>query len=316
MELNGKIYVAGHRGMVGSAISRALRKKGYSHILEVTSAEVDLRNQEAVNRFMEMQKPEYVFVAAAHVGGILANNTYPAEFLYDNLMIEANLIHASWRNNVKKLLFLGSSCIYPKLAEQPLKEESLLSGFLEPTNEAYAIAKIAGIKLCEYYRKQYGANFISAMPTNLYGYGDNYHPQNSHVLPALIRRFHEAKLSGNKSVMLWGSGKPLREFMFADDVADACLFLMKNYNESLFVNVGTGQEVSISELAQLVAKTVGFTGAIELDPTKPDGTPRKLMDSSRLHAMGFKHKVQLKDGVQLAYQDFLEKHNSTQSTLR
>lgn len=302
--------------MVGSAISRALRMKGYSNILEVTSAEVDLRNQDAVNRFMESQKPDYVFVAAAHVGGILANNTYPAEFLYDNLMIEANLIHASWKNNVKKLLFLGSSCIYPKLAEQPLKEESLLSGFLEPTNEAYAIAKIAGIKLCEYYRKQYGANFISAMPTNLYGYGDNYHPQNSHVLPALIRRFHEAKVNGSKSVVLWGSGKPLREFMFADDLADACLFLMNNYNESLFVNVGTGEEVSIYELAQLVAKTVGFTGAIELDPTKPDGTPRKLMDNARLHAMGFKHKIQLKDGIQLAYQDFLEKHNFTQSTLR
>jgi GDP-L-fucose synthase len=308
MEINAKIYVAGHRGMVGSAISRALRKNGYSNILEVTSSEVDLRNQDAVNRFMESQKPEYVFVAAAHVGGILANNTYPAEFLYDNLMIEANLIHASWKQEVKKLLFLGSSCIYPRLAEQPLKEESLLSGFLEPTNEAYAIAKIAGIKLCEYYRKQYGANFISAMPTNLYGYGDNYHPQNSHVLPALIRRFHEANVSGSKSVVLWGSGKPLREFMFADDVADACLFLMQHYNESLFVNVGTGEEVSIHELAELVAKTVGFTGTIELDPTKPDGTPRKLMDNSRLHAMGFKHKVRLNEGVALAYQDFLEKH--------
>jgi GDP-L-fucose synthase len=314
MELNAKIYVAGHRGMVGSAISRALRKNGYSNILEVTSAEVDLRNQDAVNRFMETQEPEYVFVAAAHVGGILANNTYPAEFLYDNLMIEANLIHASWKVGVKKLLFLGSSCIYPKLAEQPLKEESLLSGFLEPTNEAYAIAKIAGIKLCEYYRKQYGANFISAMPTNLYGYGDNYHPQNSHVLPALIRRFHEAKVNNKKSVVLWGSGKPLREFMFADDVADACLFLMHHYNESLFVNVGTGEEVSIHQLAELVAKTVGFTGTIELDSTKPDGTPRKLMDNTRLHAMGFKHKIQLQAGMQLAYQDFLKNHNFTQST--
>jgi GDP-L-fucose synthase len=308
MELNAKIYVAGHRGMVGSAISRALRKNGYSNILEVTSSEVDLRNQEAVNRFMESQKPEYVFVAAAHVGGILANNTYPAEFLYDNLMIEANLIHASWKNSVKKLLFLGSSCIYPKLAAQPLKEESLLSGFLEPTNEAYAIAKITGIKLCEYYRKQYGANFISAMPTNLYGYGDNYHPQNSHVLPALIRRFHEAKVNNKDSVDLWGSGKPLREFMFADDVADACLFLMNNYNDSLFVNVGTGEEVSIYELAQLVAKTVGFTGTLSLDPTKPDGTPRKLMDNTRLHAMGFKHKIQLKEGIALAFQDFLKNH--------
>lgn len=315
MELNAKIYVAGHRGMVGSAISRALRKNGYTHILEVNSSEVDLRHQDAVNRFMESQKPDYVFVAAAHVGGILANNTYPAEFLYDNLMIEANLIHASWKNNVKKLLFLGSSCIYPKLAEQPLKEESLLSGFLEPTNEAYAIAKIAGIKLCEYYRKQYGANFISAMPTNLYGYGDNYHPQNSHVLPALIRRFHEAKVNNSKSVVLWGSGKPLREFMFADDVADACLFLMNHYNESLFVNVGTGEEVSIFELAQRVAKTIGFTGTIELDSTKPDGTPRKLMDNSRLHAMGFRHQVSLNEGIKLAYQDFLEKHRFTQSAL-
>jgi GDP-L-fucose synthase len=308
MEINAKIYVAGHRGMVGSAISRALRKNSYTNILEVTSSEVDLRNQDAVNRFMETQKPDYVFVAAAHVGGILANNTYPAEFLYDNLMIEANLIHASWKVGVKKLLFLGSSCIYPKLAQQPLKEESLLSGFLEPTNEAYAIAKIAGIKLCEYYRKQYGANFISAMPTNLYGYGDNYHPQNSHVLPALIRRFHEAKVTGSQSVVLWGSGKPLREFMFADDVADACLFLMLHYNESLFVNVGTGEEVSIHQLAELVAKTVGFTGTIELDSTKPDGTPRKLMDNTRLHTMGFKHKVQLQDGIALAYQDFLKNH--------
>jgi GDP-L-fucose synthase len=308
MELNAKIFVAGHRGMVGSAISRALRKHGFTNLIEVTSSEVDLRSQPSVNQFFDQQKPEYVFMAAAHVGGILANNTYPAEFLYDNLMIETNVIHASWKLSVKKLLFLGSSCIYPKLAEQPLKEESLLSGFLEPTNEAYAIAKIAGIKLCEYYRKQYGVNFISAMPTNLYGYGDNYHPENSHVLPAMIRRFHEAKAAGLSSVTIWGSGKPLREFMFADDLADACLFLMQHYHESLFVNVGTGEEVSIYELAQLVAQTIGFTGTITLDAAKPDGTPRKLMDSSRLHAMGFQYKVSLKEGIQLAYDDFLKKH--------
>jgi GDP-L-fucose synthase len=308
MESTAKIYVAGHRGMVGSAISRALSKNGFTNIVEATSKEVDLRNQHAVNLFFENKRPDYVFVAAAHVGGILANNTYPAEFLYDNLMIEANVIHASYQVGVKKLLFLGSSCIYPKLAEQPLKEEALLSGYLESTNEAYAVAKIAGIKLCEYYSKQYGSNFISAMPTNMYGYGDNYHPQNSHVLPALIRRFHEAKINRAKSVTIWGSGKPLREFMFADDLADACLFLMQHYDDRLFINVGTGEEVTIAELAELVSETVGFAGSIELDPTKPDGTPRKLMDNSRLHALGFKHKVSLKAGIKLTYEDFLKHH--------
>jgi GDP-L-fucose synthase len=308
MDLNSKIYVAGHRGMVGSAISRALRMKGFANVIEVTSQDVDLRNQQAVNQFFSQQKPDYVFVAAAHVGGILANNTYPAEFLYDNLMIEANVIHASYQTGVKKLLFLGSSCIYPKLAEQPLKEEALLSGYLESTNEAYAVAKIAGIKLCEYYSKQYGCNFISAMPTNMYGYGDNYHPQNSHVLPALIRRFHEAKVGGAKSVTIWGSGKPLREFMFADDLADACLFLMQNFDERLFINVGTGEEISIAGLAKLVADAVEFTGSIDLDSSKPDGTPRKLMDSSRLHALGYKHKVSLQEGIKLAYADFVKKY--------
>jgi GDP-L-fucose synthase len=308
MELNSKIYVAGHRGMVGSAISRALRKNGFTNIIEVTSQEVDLRNQQAVNQFFIQQKPDYVFVAAAHVGGILANHTYPAEFLYDNLMIEANVIHAAYQAGVKKLLFLGSSCIYPKLAEQPLKEEALLSGYLESTNEAYAVAKIAGIKLCEYYCKQYGCNFISAMPTNMYGYGDNYHPQNSHVLPALIRRFHEAKVSGAKSVTIWGSGRPLREFMFADDLADACLFLMQHFNERLFINVGTGEEISIAGLAKLVADAIGFTGSIDLDSSKPDGTPRKLMDSSRLHALGFKHKITLYEGITLAYADFVKQY--------
>jgi GDP-L-fucose synthase len=308
MESTAKIYVAGHRGMVGSAISRALSKNGFTNIVEATSQEVDLRNQHAVGLFFENKRPDYVFVAAAHVGGILANYTYPAEFLYDNLMIEANVIHASYQVGVKKLLFLGSSCIYPKLAEQPLKEEALLSGYLESTNEAYAVAKIAGIKLCEYYSKQYGSNFISAMPTNMYGYGDNYHPKNSHVLPALIRRFHDAKINGAKSVTIWGSGKPLREFMFADDLADACLFLMQHYDDRLFINVGTGEEVTIAELAKLVSETVGFAGSIELDPTKPDGTPRKLMDNSRLHALGFKHKVSLKAGIKLTYEDFLKLH--------
>lgn len=308
LQKDSVIYVAGHRGMVGGAISRLLKQNGYTNIVEASSKDLDLRNQAMTNAFFETTKPQFVFMAAAHVGGILANNTYPAEFLYDNLMMEANVIHASWKAGVKKLLFLGSSCIYPKMADQPIKEESLLSGYLEPTNEAYAVAKIAGIKLCEYYQKQYGCNFIAAMPTNLYGYGDNYHPQNSHVLPALIRRFHEAKGSKSQEVVIWGTGTPLREFMFADDLAEACLFLMQQYNDSKFINVGTGIEISIAALAQLVAKVVGFNGAIIQDITKPDGTPRKLMDSARLRSLGYQHKVNLEDGIKLAYEDFLLNH--------
>ncbi len=310
MNKTSKIYIAGHRGMVGSAILRNLQKNGYANLVVATSSELDLRDTASVKAFFEDEKPEYVFDAAAKVGGIHANNTYPAEFLYDNLMIQNNIIHQAYLNKVKKLMFLGSSCIYPKLAEQPLKESSLLSGYLEPTNEAYAIAKISGIKMCEYYRKQYGSNFISAMPTNMYGYGDNYHPTNSHVLPALLRRFHEAKLAGAPSVTIWGSGKPLREFMFADDLADACVFLMQHYNESEFINVGTGEEVSILELAKLISKTVGYEGEITFDSTKPDGTPRKLMDSSKLHNLGFKHKTSLAEGLKLTYQDFLSKEKT------
>lgn len=309
MNKSSKIYVAGHRGMVGSAILRALQRHGFQNLIFATSNELDLRDSQSVKAFFENEKPEYVFDAAAKVGGIYANNTYPAEFLYDNLMMQNNIIHSAYLNKVKKLMFLGSSCIYPKLAEQPLKESSLLSGYLEPTNEAYAVAKIAGIKMCEYYRKQYGCNFISAMPTNMYGYGDNYHPQNSHVLPALLRRFHEAKESGATSVTIWGSGKPLREFMFADDLAEACVFLMENYSEAEFINVGTGEEVSILELAMLIGETVGFKGEITFDSSKPDGTPRKLMDSSKLHNLGFKHKTSLKEGLKLTYQDFLTKVN-------
>ena len=306
MEISAKIYVAGHRGMVGSAIVRCLEKNGFNNIVTATSSELDLRSQEQVNRFFEKETPEYVFLAAAKVGGIHANNTYPAEFLYDNLMIESNIIHAAHKNKVKKLLFLGSSCIYPKFAEQPIKENSLLTGTLEETNEAYAIAKIAGIKLCQAYHKQYGSRFISAMPTNMYGFGDNYHPENSHVLPALLRRFHEAKVEQKSEVKIWGSGKPLREFMFSDDLADACFYLMQNYENPELVNVGTGEEVSIFELATRIKEVVGFEGEITFDSTKPDGTPRKLMDSSNLHALGYKHKVTLKEGLQKTYQDFLK----------
>ncbi len=306
MEKNSKIFVAGHRGMVGSAITRKLREDGFQNIILRTSAELDLRNQQAVHDFFASEKPAYVFLAAAKVGGIVANNTYRAEFLYDNLQIESNIIHASYLSKVEKLLFLGSSCIYPKLAPQPLKEEYLLTGLLEPTNEPYAIAKIAGIKLCEAYRDQYGCNFIAAMPTNLYGPGDNYHLQNSHVIPAMIRKFHEAKQNHADHVELWGTGSPLREFMHADDVAGACIFLMQSYNDKLFVNVGTGEEVSIKELAHLVKEVVGFNGEIRFDASKPDGTPRKLMDSTRLHNIGWKHKVTLKEGLKRTYPLFLE----------
>jgi GDP-L-fucose synthase len=305
MELNSKIYVAGHRGMVGSAILRALKAKGFGNLIYATSAELDLKDTVKVNRFFEKEQPEYVFVAAAKVGGILANDTYPADFLYDNLMIQNNVIHAAYENKVEKLLFLGSSCIYPKLAPQPIREDSLLSGYLEPTNEAYAIAKIAGIKLCQAYHKQHGCRFISAMPTNMYGYGDNYHPQNSHVLPALLRRFHEAKVDNKPEVAIWGSGKPLREFMFSDDLAEACVFLMEKYEDPQLINVGTGEEISIFELAKLIAEVVGYEGKITFDSTKPDGTPRKLMDSSRLHALGYRHKVSLREGIGFTYEDYL-----------
>jgi GDP-L-fucose synthase len=307
VEKNAKIYVAGHRGMVGSAIFRKLQAEGYPNLLVRSSQELDLRNQQAVADFFAAEKPDYVFLAAAKVGGIVANNTYRADFLYENLAIQNNVIHQAYLHGVKKLLFLGSSCIYPKLAPQPLKEEYLLTGLLEPTNEPYAIAKIAGIKLCDAYRDQYGCNFISVMPTNLYGYNDNYHPENSHVLPALIRKFHEAKISGVTNVTVWGTGSPLREFLFADDLADACYFLMQEYNEAGLVNIGTGHDLSIKELALLIKEVVGFTGDLVFDTSKPDGTPRKLMDVTKLHSLGWQHRIELKEGLALAYQDFLKK---------
>lgn len=309
MQLNDKIYIAGHRGMVGGAISRRLKTLGYDNLLTRSSAELDLRSQADVNDFFASEKPDYVFLAAAKVGGIHANNTYRAEFLYDNLMMETNIIHAAWKHGVKKLMFLGSSCIYPKMATQPLQESSLLTGPLEPTNEPYAIAKIAGIKLCEAYRDQYGCNFISVMPTNLYGIGDNYHPENSHVLPALIRRFHEAKEAGKPSVTVWGSGTPKREFLFADDLAAACVYLMLHYDEKELVNIGTGEDLSIRELAETVKEVVCYEGDIVFDTSKPDGTPRKLMDVSKLHKLGWKHSVELKEGLVQAYADFLHKRH-------
>ena len=301
MDKNSKIYVAGHRGMVGSAIVRKLNAEGYHNIVVRTSKELDLRNQQAVNTFFDTEKPEYVFLAAAKVGGIHANNTYPAEFIYDNLMIEANIIHASYINKVKKLLFLGSSCIYPKFAKQPIKEEYLLDGYLEPTNEAYAIAKITGIELCKFYRRQYGCDFISAMPTNLYGPGDNFNLETSHVMPALIRKFHEAKVSGEKQVVMWGTGTPRREFMHVDDLAAACYHLMENYSEELHVNMGTGEDIEIGELAKLIKEIVGFEGEIVNDLSKPDGTPRKLLDVSLLKSIGFKYKIELKEGIEAVY---------------
>lgn len=310
VEKNDKIYIAGHRGMVGSAIQRKLIKAGFTNLLLRTSQELDLRDQAAVSRFFEAERPDYVFLAAAKVGGIVANNTYRADFLYENLAIQNNVIHAAYLQGVKKLLFLGSSCIYPKLAPQPLKEDYLLTGPLEETNEPYAIAKIAGIKLCDAYRSQYGCNFISVMPTNLYGYNDNYHPQNSHVLPALIRRFHEAKMQTLPVVTIWGTGTPLREFLFADDLADACFFLMEHYNEPHLINIGTGQDLSIKELALLIKDIVGYTGEIQFDSSKPDGTPRKLMDVSKLHRLGWNHKMELREGIALAYEDFKRKEES------
>lgn len=303
MNKSDKIYVAGHNGMVGSAIVRKLKSNGFTNLLVRTSKELDLTNQQAVNSFFETEKPDYVFLAAAKVGGIHANNVYRADFLYQNLMIEANVIHAAYLNKVTKLLFLGSSCIYPKMAPQPLKEEYLLTGFLEATNEPYAIAKIAGIKLCESYRRQYNCNFISAMPTNLYGPNDNYDLNNSHVLPALIRKFHTAKVETQPKVEIWGTGTPLREFLHVDDLAAACLFLMENYNEELFVNVGSGTDISIKDLALLVKKTVGYEGDLVFNTSKPDGTPRKLMDVSRINQLGWKHNISLEEGVKMVYNE-------------
>jgi GDP-L-fucose synthase len=297
MEQTAKIYIAGHRGMVGSGLERKLRKEGYNNIITRTSIELDLRNQKPVNDFFEKEKPAYVILAAAKVGGIYANNTYRADFIYDNLMIEANIIHAAYLNNVTKLLFLGSSCIYPKMAPQPLKEEYLLSGYLEPTNQPYAIAKIAGIEMCDSYRAQYGCNFISAMPTNLYGTNDNYHPENSHVLPALIRRIVLAKNNNDPSVTIWGTGTPRREFLHVDDLADACYFLLQNYNERGLVNIGCGTDVSIKELAEFIIKEVGYNGTLVFDKQKPDGTPRKLLDVNKIKGLGWTHSISFRDGL-------------------
>ncbi|MFM9005696.1 MAG: GDP-L-fucose synthase family protein [Flavobacteriales bacterium] len=305
MEKSSRIFIAGHRGMVGSAIQRKLEREDHDVLITRKSSELDLRNQSAVETFFRQEKPEYVFLSAAKVGGIHANNVYRGDFIYDNLMIECNVIRESHTSGVKKLLFLGSSCIYPKLAPQPLREDSLLSGTLESTNEPYAIAKIAGIKMCEAFRDQYGCNFISAMPTNLYGPNDNYDLNNSHVLPAMIRKFHEAKENDNSHVYLWGTGAPMREFLHVDDLADACYFLMQQYDGKEFVNVGTGVDLTIKDLALTIQEIVGFKGEISWDTSKPDGTPRKLLDVSRLHALGWKHRVELKDGIRAVYQEFL-----------
>jgi GDP-L-fucose synthase len=307
MKQDSRIYVAGHRGLAGSAIWRELERAGFKNLIGRTHAELDLLEPTAVRNFYEKEQPEYVVDAAAKVGGILANDRHPAQFLYENLQIQNNLIHGAREVGVKKFLFLGSSCIYPKLAPQPMKEEYLLTGPLEPTNEWYAVAKIAGIKMCEAYRRQYGCDFISAMPTNLYGINDNYHPQHSHVLPGLIRRFHEAKLSKAPAVPCWGTGSPMREFLYADDLARACVFLMQNYSEEQFINIGYGSEVSIRDSAEAVKRAVGYPGEIVWDTTKPDGAPRKLMDSSRIFALGWKPQVDLETGLRLAYQDFLGK---------
>ena len=305
MELDSKIYVAGHRGMVGSAIIRKLRTDGYNNIFTRSSQELDLRRQESVERFFSKEKPDYVFLAAAKVGGIMANSMYQADFMYDNIVMEMNVIKAAYDNHIKKLLFLGSSCIYPRLAPQPIHESCLLTGSLETTNEAYALAKISGLKFCEYMNKQYGTNYISVMPTNLYGPNDNYHPENSHVLPAMIRRFHEAKESGASTVTIWGSGTPLREFLYVDDLADACVYLMNTYSGNETVNIGTGKELSISELAATVKMVIGYQGVIVYDNSKPDGTPRKLLDVTKLKALGWKYKTELEHGIRLAYVDFL-----------
>ena len=306
MNKDSKIYVAGHRGLVGSAIVRNLEERGYTNIIYRTHKELDLTRQVEVEKFFEEEKPEYVFLAAAKVGGIHANNTRPAEFIYDNLMIESNIIHSAYKYGVKKLLFLGSSCIYPKFANQPIKEEYLLTGELEPTNEAYAIAKITGIELCKFYRRQYGCDFISAMPTNLYGINDNFDLETSHVLPALIRKFHEAKINNQEEVVMWGTGKPLREFMYVDDLADALVHLILNYSDEIHVNMGTGKDLSIGELAQIVKEVVGYEGKIVNDLSKPDGTPRKLLDVSRLEVTGWKYKTELREGIGKVYKWYLE----------
>jgi GDP-L-fucose synthase len=308
MEQAAKIYIAGHRGMVGSGIERKLRKEGYDNIVTRTSNELDLRNQQMVNDFFENEKPEYVILAAAKVGGIHANNTYRAEFIYENLMIEANIIHAAYLNNVTKLLFLGSSCIYPKMAPQPLREEYLLSGYLEPTNQPYAIAKIAGIEMCDSYRAQYGCNFISAMPTNLYGTNDNYHPENSHVLPALIRRIVLAKNNNEPTVTIWGTGRPRREFLHVDDLAEACYFLLKNYNDQGLVNIGSGTDISVRALAELIVAEVGYGGQLLFDSTKPDGTPRKLLNISKIKSLGWQPCIDLRTGIQRTVNEFIEQY--------
>ena len=304
MELNSKIYVAGHRGMVGSAIVRELKRLGYSNIITRSHSELDLTDQKAVNDFFEKERPEYVFLAAAKVGGILANSEAPADFMYQNMMLEMNVINAAWRNGVKKLEFLGSSCIYPRLAPQPMPESCLLTSSLEQTNEAYALAKISGLKYCEYLNRQYGTDFISVMPTNLYGPNDNYHPEHSHVLPALIRRFHEAKISGSESVTCWGDGSPYREFLYVDDLANLCVFLMNNYSGNETVNAGTGKEISIKDLTEIVAEVVGYKGEIKWDTTKPNGTPRKLLDVSKATKLGWSYTTELQEGIKLAYEDF------------
>lgn len=306
MDKHAKIYIAGHLGLAGSAIFRKLTAEGFVNVIGKSSQELDLRNQAAVERFFEQERPEYVFLAAGKVGGIYANSTYPAEFIYDNIMIGANILQCSYKYQVKKLLFLGSSCIYPKLAPQPIKEEYLLSSALEPTNEAYAIAKITIIKMCQSYNRQYGTNFISVMPTNLFGPNDHYDLQNAHVLPARIRVFHEAKVAGKPAVTIWGTGNPRREFLYVDDLADACLFLMERYDSSEIINIGTGKDLTIAELVNIIKEIVGFTGTLEFDASKPDGTPRKLLDVSRLFALGWTPKVSLREGIRLAYEDFLK----------
>lgn len=305
MDKEAKIYIAGHRGMVGSAIVRRLEKEGYHNLVLRTSSELDLCRQDQVERFFETEKPEYVFLAAAKVGGIIANSKHPADFMYDNMILEMNVIHSAFVNGVKKLMFLGSSCIYPRLAPQPMPESCLLTSSLEQTNEAYALAKISGLKYCEYLNRQFGTDYISVMPTNLYGPNDNYHPEHSHVLPALIRRFHEAKMENRSEVVIWGTGAPLREFLYVDDLADACLFLMNHYSGDETVNLGTGKELTIAQLADLVKKVVGYEGKITFDPSRPDGTPRKLLDVSKLTGIGWTYKTELEEGIALAYDDFL-----------
>jgi GDP-L-fucose synthase len=316
MEKNAKIFVAGHNGLVGSALTRKLKEKGFNNLVQRTRSELDLTDQHAVDAFFETEKPEFVFLAAAKVGGIHANATYPAEFIFSNMQVQMNIINASWKNKIKKLMFLGSSCIYPKYAPQPMNEDSLLSGKLEPTNEPYALAKIAGIIMCQSYNRQYGTNFISVMPTNLYGPNDNYHPLNSHVLPALIRRFHEAKVNNSSKVTIWGTGNPTREFLYSDDLAEACIFLMERHNGNDIVNIGSGKEVAIRDLATIVGDAIEYKGAIDFDVTQPDGTPRKLLDCSKLHALGWRHKIELEEGVKLAYKDFLRMLTDKESAKR